>query len=98
MQLPIKKIFFQSLLILEDGAVIEVDAFDNLLTRFDKSLWASRYAVASWFYKCLESYKKEVGSVFILYHFQSFHMIQGRNCYSRKFWAVAGEFPEHFCF
>ncbi|EJD76460.1 hypothetical protein LOAG_16589 [Loa loa] len=44
----------------EDGLIIERDAFNSLLTCFDKSLWAYRYAVASWFYKCLASYKREI--------------------------------------
>ncbi|KAK6103759.1 hypothetical protein QQG55_13705 [Brugia pahangi] len=46
--------------LLEDGLVIETNAFDTLLICFDKSLWAYRYAVASWFYKCLASYKREI--------------------------------------
>ncbi|KAL3994944.1 hypothetical protein ACH3XW_23785 [Acanthocheilonema viteae] len=44
----------------EDGVVIETNAFNSLLTCFDKSLWAYRYAVASWFCKCLTSYKREI--------------------------------------
>ncbi|VDM18977.1 unnamed protein product [Wuchereria bancrofti] len=46
--------------LLEDGLVIETDAFDSLLICFDKSLWAYRYAVASWFYKCLTFYRREI--------------------------------------
>ncbi|MCP9263758.1 hypothetical protein DINM_007136 [Dirofilaria immitis] len=44
----------------EDGVIIRTDAFDNLLICFDKSLWAYRYALASWFYKCLESYERRL--------------------------------------
>ncbi|KAM3718379.1 Protein edg-1 [Dirofilaria immitis] len=47
----------------EDGVIIRTDAFDNLLICFDKSLWAYRYALASWFYKCLESYEREIPSL-----------------------------------
>ncbi|VDK86584.1 unnamed protein product [Litomosoides sigmodontis] len=46
--------------LLEDRVVIETDTFNSFLTCFDKSLWAYRYAVASWFYKCLISYKREI--------------------------------------
>ncbi|VDK88076.1 unnamed protein product, partial [Onchocerca ochengi] len=49
--------------LLEDGLVIETDAFHSLLTCFDKSLWTYRHAMASWFYKCLTSYKKEIPSL-----------------------------------
>ncbi|VDO48320.1 unnamed protein product [Onchocerca flexuosa] len=56
-------LFFRILYVSEDGLVIETDTFDSLLSCFDKSLWTCRYAMASWFYKCLRSYKKEIPSL-----------------------------------
>uniref|UniRef100_A0A0R3RZR4 THO complex subunit 2 n=1 Tax=Elaeophora elaphi TaxID=1147741 RepID=A0A0R3RZR4_9BILA len=46
--------------LLEDGLIIETNAFNSLLTCFDNSLWAYRYAIVSWFFKCLTSYKREI--------------------------------------
>ncbi|CAG9535324.1 unnamed protein product, partial [Cercopithifilaria johnstoni] len=51
---------YDCLRLLEDGVIIETNAFNSLLTCFDKSLWVYKYAVASWFYKSLASYEREI--------------------------------------
>lgn len=56
-------VFLDLLFVLEDGVFIETNAFKSLLTCFDKSSWTYRYALASWFYKSLVSYKREVSSI-----------------------------------